>query len=114
MRLMSGAAAWPSRSSGAARSPIRRRADGPSAPTGVSPTRIVACGARSSPESAARSSSWPFPATPPIPRTSPFFTSNETFFRVVPNGLADAAESPSTVSATSVPAPLARVGVWSV
>ena len=74
VRLMSGAAAWPSRSSGALSNPSLRRAVGPSRPTGC-PISLIASGAvRISPDSAPSNSSCPLPATPPMPRISPCCT----------------------------------------
>ena len=71
VRLMSGAAAWPRRSSGALSKPSARRAVGPIWPMPSSIMRIAPGALRVSPDKAASSSSWPFPATPPMPKTSP-------------------------------------------
>ena len=85
IRLISGAAAWPSRSSGAVKSPRARRSDGPIRPIPSPLRRIASVPASASPESAASNSSCPFPATPPMPSTSPACTAKLMFFSAVPN-----------------------------
>jgi hypothetical protein len=71
VRLMSGAAAWPSRSSGAATSPSARRAFGPRCPRPARRSAPHRRPLRNSPDSASSNSSCPLPATPAMPSTSP-------------------------------------------
>src|SRR5579883_3169365 len=83
--VKSGAAAWPLRSSGTKPAFKARRTAMPIAPTGE-PSITMAFGSRASvsPESAAKNSDWPLPATPATPKISPPFTAAETFFKATP------------------------------
>ena len=103
VRLMSGAAAWPSRSSGAASSPSARRASGRSRPMSPAVERASCRPARSrSPDSAASSSSWPLPATPPMPEhLAGAQRRSEMSRKRVPNRRAAAGSSPITSSSTA-------------
>ena len=95
-----GAAAWPSRSSGAASRPSVRRASGPvpdrSRPLNFTMPRALG----SSPDRTPSNSSWPLPATPPIPRTSPDCTENEISFSVIPKAEGEVTDKPVTANAS--------------
>ena len=99
--VMSGAAAWPLRSSGAAHRPNARRAFGGIWPISSSPMRTIPELTRISPDKAATSSSCPLPATPPTPKTSPRRTVREISRNAVPNSCGAGADSPVRVKATS-------------
>ena len=101
VRLISGAAAWPKRSSGAAKSPKARRAFGAKCPMPIALSLIRSCGRSTSPDRQATSSSCPLPATPPIPKTSPLRREKDMFFRLVPKVVCGASERSATSSTTS-------------
>ena len=109
VRLMSGAAAWPSRSSGAAQQPAARRAFGPQPPTSAlrQPHRVRRRRGIS-PDSAASSSSCPLPATPPMPRTSPPAASSRSPSAPCRTRCGAAADRPFTSSSTGPSAPAPR------
>ena len=98
---MFGAAAWPRRSSGPDKRPASRRAMGPWRLTSVPSSSMLPAGDRRSPDSAARSSSCPLPATPPMPRTSPRCTDSDTSRSGVPNAPGAGRDRFVTFSATS-------------
>lgn len=101
LRLMSGTAAWPSRSSGATQRPRFRRSGGRRWPMGAPSSRIASRCTGTSPDSASVNSSWPLPATPATPRISPARRSKEMSWRSTPNCFAAGSDRPRTVSRTS-------------
>ena len=94
--FMRGAVPWPSRSSGTKAAPSRRRSLTDRCPTAAPSIDdgVGIVGDARSPDSAEKSSSWPLPATPAMPRISPPCTSNGDRSSRVPCG-----SSGSSVSA---------------
>ena len=113
-RDMSGAAAWPRRSSGALKRPILRRALGPISAISRLLYSIMPTDARVSPDKEPSNSSWPLPATPPIPRISPLRKLNEISRKGIPNADAGGSESWSSLRTTSPGSEPLRLGVFSV
>ena len=114
VRLMSGAAAWPKRSSGAAKTPKLRRALGARCPM-PSLLSLICSGAPStSPDRQASSSSWPLPATPPIPKISPLRSEKDIFLRLMPKFVCGSSERSATSSTTSPSLPCCGLAEFSV